>query len=355
MSEGRLKTGVLGLDEGGRILLQAASGPAAAGFQIVAVADNNGDLARQFAAQYNCAAYDDYRQFVIQNELDCLLVAAPIHTCTEYIKAAIRKKFNIFKLPPPARDFAETAELVHLAREQSVKFVVANPLRFAQAFVAFDQHIRQAGLEKVLLIDIVCNAAARAFPAWQTDPKLAGGGVLLNDCFAVIDLVVSSIGLPQQVYCLNVSAAGDKQQRLYLTEDATVVTMKFSDTLLGNLRASRVCGPATGGQATGGQQSISVFSRDGILTASESQLLVCDAVGQVSEKYEYPYDHLHCISEHLASFASSILTPDKIKPSDGAGPGRAEHLLSMAVIEAAYLSARTLMPEQPQKILAMKK
>ena len=58
-----LKTAVLGLDEAGRLLLEAARGLDY--FTITAVADSDTNLAQQIGTLWNCAAYDDYRQLII--------------------------------------------------------------------------------------------------------------------------------------------------------------------------------------------------------------------------------------------------------------------------------------------------
>ena len=71
-----MKTAILGLDEGGRLLLEAAGRVDC--LQIHAVADKDTNLAENIAGECECAAYDDYRQLVIQNDLDCLLVAEAI-------------------------------------------------------------------------------------------------------------------------------------------------------------------------------------------------------------------------------------------------------------------------------------
>ena len=125
----KLVTAVLGLDDGGQLLLEAAS--AVDYFYIDAVADKNTKLAQQTAARYDCRYYDDYRQLIIQNHIDCLLVAEAIHNCDEYLRMGMRKKVNIIKPPPPAINFGPAAEFVRLAENNGIKFAVANPLRFA--------------------------------------------------------------------------------------------------------------------------------------------------------------------------------------------------------------------------------
>jgi len=357
MSESKLKTAVLGLNERGRLLLEAAS--KIDNIEIFAVADKDTALAENVAEQYECEGYDDYRQLVtsmdsrlrsgesenVENGVDtgCLLVAAPMHTCDEYVRMAAKKKINILKLPPAARNFEEAAQLVRLAEEQDIKFAIGNPSRFAKSFAALRDFVQQGKIEHVFLITAFCNVGEWQHPDWQSDPKLAGGGVLLHNCYKIIDQIILNFGMPEQVYSLNTNAAADKQQRHYLTEDTVVVTMKFSDTISGNLIATRR--PGTGPA----EEFVKIYGKDKILTVTSSHLTVTDGLSQKSKKSKYDDDEPAWYQAMLENFALSTLQPSEHKLSSS---GR-ENLTNMAVIDSAYLSARTAMPEEPGKILQM--
>jgi len=354
MSEGKLKAAVLGLNERGLLLLEAASN--IEHIEIFAVADRDAELSEKIASQYNCQPFDDYRQLITtmdtrlrsegqdnEHEPGCLLVAAGMHKCEEYVRMAMKKKIHIFKPAPAARDFEEAAGLVQLAREQDIKFAIGNPLRFSDSFAALRDYIQQGQIEHVFLITAFCNVGDRQHPAWQTDPKLAGGGVLLHNCYQIIDQILLNFSTPEQLYCLNTGAAADKQQRHYLTEDTAVVSMKFSDTLCANLIASRR--PGTGP----GEEFIKIYGKDKILTATTSQLTVTDGIKCRNRKSKFEDNEPTWHQAMLTNFALSILQPNEHRLiSTGI-----ENLTNMAVIESAYLSARTATPEEPSKILQM--
>lgn len=346
MSEGKLKTVVLGLDDKGQLLLKAAS--QIPYFQIQAVADKDTHLAERIAAEYKCTAYDDYRQLVTgmdsrlrEDDIRCLLVAAGIYSCDEYVRAAMKKKFNILKLAPVARNFEEAAEFVQLAEQECVKFAIANPYRFTESYLAFREFLQEKEVEQVFLITAFCNIGDQLQPAWQSDPKLSGGGVLLRNCYEIIDQITWNFSIPQQVYSLTTNQAGDKKQRLYLTEDAAIVTMKFNDTLSGSLIAFQ---RAELGQK---QQFLRIYGKDKIMKVSSGQLTIHDGLGQTSKQLQYENDAFCGVSAQLRNFALSILSPDENKLCSSAK----ENLKNMAVIESAYLSARTGFPEEPDKIL----
>lgn len=341
MSDGKLDTAVLGLNPSGQLLLKASE--AVDCLRIQAVADKDTILTEKTADQYQCAAFDDYRQLIIQHQLDCLLVAAPIHSCDEYVRMAMKKKFNVLKMAPAARDFEEAAEFVRLADEYHIQFSIANPSRHARSNVELQKLLEEEQDNHVFLLTASCNHGDHPQPGWQTDPKLAGGGVLLHDCYQIVDQIVLNFGIPEQVYSLNINQAQDKQQRLYLTEDTAVVTMKFNDTFIGNLIATRRAG------AGPKEQLLKLFAKDKILCVSDTLLTISDGLGETVKKLKYDDDELFCITELLKSFALSILLPEKNKLHSS---GR-ENLKDMAVIESAYLSARTGFPEEPGKILQM--
>ena len=378
MSEGKLKTAVLGLNEQGLLLLEAAS--ELGHFEIIAVADKDGGLAEKVADRYQCASYDDYRQLISvmdsglrskeekkvndrkssedredveeeetgsnhknRSDIGCLLVAAAMHTCDEYVRMAARKKINILKLAPVARNFEEAAELVHLAEIEGIQIAVGNPRRFAQSYLELRDIVREGNIKHVFLIRAFCNAGEKKYPAWQTDPKLAGGGVLLHNCYQMMDEIILNFGTPEQVYSLNTNAAGDRQQRLYLTEDTSVVTMKFSDTLSGNLIASRRS------ETVPAEEFLKIYGKDKILTVTNTQLVISDILSGKSKKLNFDDDESGRYRAMLENFALSLLQPANNKLCSS---GR-ENLTNMAVIESAYLSARTGTPEEPGKLLQM--
>jgi predicted dehydrogenase len=337
MGENKLKTAVLGLDDTGQLLLDAAS--KLSYFEIAAVADTDTNLAESTAYKYKCASYGDYRQLIIQNQFDCLLVAAGLYSCDKHVKTAMKKKFNVFKLPPLARNFEEAVEFVQLAENENIKFAVANTSPFVRSFIALREFLQQGRIEQVFLITAVCTTGNRPYPAWQSDPKLSGGGVLLRDCFELINQITTTFGIPQQVYALNTNTAGDKQQRLYLTEDTAVLAMKFTDSTFANLIASRAFGHE--------QKYLKVYGKDKILTTDSTHFTVSDSHDNITEQSEYNDDRFILMTKSLENFALSILSPDKNKLSSS---GR-DNLRNMAVIESAYLSGRTGFPEEPAKIL----
>lgn len=336
MSPDKLRTAVIGLDENGLLLLQAAS--KSDYYKIDAVADTDSKLAQSTGLKYDCNYYDDIRQLIIQNQFDCVLVAAGIYSCEEYLKAAIKKKTHILKLGPPARSFGEASEFLQLAEKEGVRYITICPMRCSKSFSAFSDYLRSNSEDAVLKVDITCDTGPWTVPHWHTDPKLAGGGVLLRNCYEIIDQMILNFGMGQTVYCLASNHGADRQQRQYLTEDVAAVSIKFSEAFFGVLRANRTYGPK--------KVTMRTFVKNQILAVTATTFTISDLNGDVIEANQYSYRPQSQIKEILENFA---LNMEKGQKSVFFGTDT-ENLLNMALIETAYLSARTAMPEETCKI-----
>ena len=339
MADETLTAAVLGIGPDGQHILEAAR--AAGGFQIKAVADQDQQQAERAGEEYQCDWYTDYRQLIVQNQVDCLFVAADIHVCDEHLKTAIKKRFHVLKLAPPARDFEETLELVRLAEAEQTIFAVANRARFRSSYQKAGQLLAEGRPAQPFLVQADCAIRRTDRPAWQTDPKLAGGGVLLHDCYQIVDLILCNFPIPQQVYALTTNQAPDKQQRLYLTEETAVVSMKFTDALTGNVVATQRGG-------TGASEiALKIYGRNSVLTVSDDQVTLHGNDEQDDENWDYEESEHDVMVRLLSSFAGSIRAPG----TEPLVSGGAENLKNMALLESAYLSARTGFPEEPARIL----
>ena len=281
MGSENLTAAILGLNDSGQRLLQAAV--ATGCFQIKAVADLDLQKAEKAAAEHHCDAYSDYRRLIVQNQIDCLLVAAETYTCDEQLKGA-SQEVNVLKLAPPARTFAETLAYVRMAESEGVQFAVANPARFQGSFLAAGEMITQGRLEHPFLISASCSFSAADRSGWRADPTLAGGGVLLHDCYPLIDQLLASFPLPEQVYALKTNQAPDKQQRLCLTEDTALVSLRFTDALMGSIVATRRndIGPH--------RVSIEIHAKEARLTVTQNQVELRTRDGQNDLKWQYAED-----------------------------------------------------------------
>jgi UDP-N-acetyl-2-amino-2-deoxyglucuronate dehydrogenase len=339
MAPGLLSAAVIGLGSRGQLLLEAAQ--AGRRFEIKAVGDPDRQRTDRSATRYGCAAYTDCRQLLVQNEFDAVLFAADIHACDELIKTAIRRRFNVLKMPPPGRTFAEVLGLAEMARSEGIRFTVANPLRFRSSYRLAKSWIAEGRVSQIFLVTAQCRASPTIRASWQSDPVLAGGGVLLYDGYALMDQILKNLPVPQQVYALHSSQASDKGQRLYLTEDTAAVSLKFSDALTGSFIVTRSHDGVTK------PSELKIHGRDVILSVTDDRAALIDLRDGSETAPSFQESEQDIAIRILDAFARNLDSPGA--PSE-AGT-LAEDLKNMAVLESAYLSARTGFPEEPDRVL----
>jgi predicted dehydrogenase len=341
MNQKKLKIAAIGLNEQTEQLLDIAWESDLC--EIAAVADERAERADTFARKYECQTFTDYRQLIIQTETDCLLFGSPIHLCAEFIRLGIQQKRHILKLCPPALDFEQLAEFYRSAQKEQVLFVTLQHSRFGLPFNNFRQIITKPEQEQAWhLISAVCHVPAGDIDPsmrWLNDPKTAGGGVLLQNCYDLIDELVLCFGLPQRLFALTINQAPDKQQRLSLTEDTALLSMQFADNLIAQLAASRTLGPA--------RRHLRVHGQRQHITAAEDTVVIYDNAGARVSEQQYPDDSIPSKKRMLENLAQSLLDPK----NHSLYPPFGSDLKTFAVIESAYLSNRTGMPEEPGRIL----
>ena len=341
MMDHKLKIAAIGLTEQAERLLDIAW--ESDFYEIVAVGDERAEHAEKFARKYECSSFTDHRQLIIQTETDFLLFGAPIHLCAEFIRLGIQQKRHILKILPPALDFDQLAEFYRSAQKEGVLFITMQHSRFGLPFEYVRQYLVNPEPEQSWhLISAVCHKPMGQVDPnmrWLNDPKTAGGGVLLQNCYDLIDELVLCFGLPQRVYALTINQAPDKQQRLSLTEDTAIITMQFSDNLIAQLCSSRTLGPA--------RRHLRIHGKLQHLTATEEEVVVYDNNGDLLQKQKYPQDEIPSQKRLLDNLALSLLEAK----THSFYPAYGSDLKTFAVIEAAYLSNRTGMPEEPSRIL----
>ena len=343
MGAGKLRTGLLGLDRRGQLVLDALV--RSDGFEVIAVADRDAAVAARLAGQSGCAAFDDYRQFTIQNSFDCLIVCAGLHSCLEHVRMAIKKRTHVLKWAPMARGFAEASELAALAAAEQVRFDVATPLLYCDCLSQVRRRLSEGPADRPFLVRAFWDVGRPAettdgHAVWMTDRGLAGGGVLLHDGYGLIDCLVRSLGMPQQVYCLHRSLASNKAIP-YLAEDVAVLSIRFGDGLLAELALIRHWDDRAG------CRQVTLYAKDDAVAAQCQRPGICDRCSQALDRTEPACDEMDMTARLLTDYASSLLCPEDHPFASDART----NLRVMAVIEAAYVSAQTGSPETPAKIM----
>ena len=342
MDQMPLKVIALGLSEPIGDLLECAWQKDA--FEIAAVADPDVERAAAAARRYECQTFDDVRQLIVQSQGDVFFVGSPAHLSAEPIQLALEKQYHLFKTAPAGMNFEQAAQWIRDSARQQRRYITVQPGRFHPLVDHLRDILDRSEVNFWHLITGVCHIPqppTEPDQRWLYDPSLAGGGVLLRNAYGLIDELILCFGLPQQVYSQMSNQAPDRQQRMSTTEDTAVVVMRFSDTLIAQISASRTLGPP--------RMHLRIHGKDQFVTLTPEVLTVCSHDDEVIEEVHDSSTPGGWAERLLDNFVKNLRDPDQ----NHLFPPPETDLKTMAVLEAAYLSAKTGMPEEPSRILQL--
>ena len=330
-----MKVGLMGLGSGGQRVAEALL--ASSWCDLVAVGGRKSKRNETFTEAHPAiAAYDDFRSLIVENPLDALFVAVPPFLRGKYLSLAADRGLPVWMLTPPARRFDEALTLTERFEQAQCPLVVW----------------RRWGIESALPADLTApDRLGRLFFArgnvmtcwgddfdWRGDSARAGGGVLLHRGYELIDTLVQAIGLPSTVYTITRGVSRPGGQFPYDTEDTAAVVCQFSQGAVAVLGACWTSGPQ--------QHELELHGTLGSIHVDPTGVICRDRSGDtITSRKDRPANPLAAsIEDFLTTLRSN---PDKLRST------LREHLPTMAVIQAAYLSARTGEPESPAIIFDM--
>lgn len=330
-----MKVGLMGLGQGGQLVAEALL--SSSWCRLVAVASRKAHRIDRFVEKHpDIAAYDDFRSLIVENPLDALFVAVPPFLRSKYLALAAEHRCPVWMLPPAARRFDELVQTVERFEKAGCPIAVS----------------RSWGIEPSLQPDAIgLDRLGRFFLAvggvdlcsgedldWRGDSIRAGGGVLLDRGYELLDTVVKVMGLPATVYAAAEGVSRPGTRFPYDTEDTAALICQFSNGAIAVASACWTSGPD--------RREIEFFGTGGTLRLDSTRVICRDRAGErtLTDLPRASNPLLAPIENFLSSLASQ---------SGHFHSSIRDHMAVMAVIQAAYLSARTGQPESPGAILKM--
>jgi predicted dehydrogenase len=308
------------------------------GYRVAAVADQDAELAARLAKQCGAAAYNDYRSLIVESRLDVVYLCLPTYLCGECVHLAARQGMHVIKESPLARTLEEGVDWVRAMAKAGREFHVGSPRRFASVYQRAHELATGGELGEVYLVEAETLGWFGADLGWRGDPVLAGGGVLLERGSELVDQMTWSLGEPERAYALHTGKGAKRALPPYRTEDTATVLLRFGNGATGRLTASWLAGPA--------RERLAFYGTERSVEIVNGRLRVLDEKGEVAEESRpRAVGQEELVARQMEHFAAS-LRDREIRAVSTAR----EHLVNVATVEAAYLSARTQLPEHLKQL-----
>lgn len=332
----KLRAGMIGIGGFGRMTL--AGMLAAPSVAVVALADYDAGLARAKAAEIGATAYDSYEELVQKADIDALFLALPHYLYPPLMRLAAERGLHVYKEKPLARNYAEAKELVELMESKNLRFMLGTQRRWTPGFQTMKGWMPRIG--QVFLARGQYVFCWGPDFRWRGSLEQSGGGALLDMGYHTVDMINWLVGLPDEVYASASHIARPHAQFPYETDDTAVTLLRWDNGAMGYLLTCWVSSPA--------EEKALIHGSDGTLVADWQSVTLMTPTGEVLAEHRLDREAAAGTAVYAAMvehFAQCVFTGQEPQCS-----GR-ENLANMALIEAAYRSVRTHVPQHPRDIL----
>ncbi len=193
----RPKLGFLGVGWIGRHRMEAIAQSGAA--QVAAISDATSDIARDAAQPYPDCRVVESLDALLEQKPDGLVIATPSALHAEQAIRAFEAGVAVFCQKPLGRNAKETRRVVDAARAANRLLGVDLSYRFTAGMRAIKQRIDAGELGDVYAVDLVFHNAYGPDKAWFYDPKLSGGGCVMDLGIHLVDLALWTLGFPSVI------------------------------------------------------------------------------------------------------------------------------------------------------------
>ena len=158
--------------------------------RIVCCVDTDIERARRLAEKHASAATDDWRVALADPAVDCIVICTPPLHQAEVARAAIESGRHVLIEKPAARCAEELRDLPALAANRGVVVRVGFNHRFHPALRQAKELADRGAIGTLLYVRARYGHGGRLGyeHEWRADPRVAGGGELLDQGVHLIDL-----------------------------------------------------------------------------------------------------------------------------------------------------------------------
>jgi inositol 2-dehydrogenase len=337
----RLNVGLIGLGRLGRVYARDLSSRLAE-TRLAAVADTNGELAKQIAAEFDVPhAYSQPDDLLTDRAVDAVVIVSPTHTHRSLAVAAMEAKKPTFCEKPPALSLSEAVEMRTAAERTGTFFQMGFMRRFDPGYAAAKKQMDEGQIGTVVVFKSTSRDPYPP-PLSYADPK-SSGGIFIDMGIHDFDLARWFMGDVARVQAIGgvlafpeLATVGDR--------DNVIATLTFADGRLGVVDLTRNgyygYDISTDLLGTAGTIRVGYLRETPILVMTRNNV-AHDTVPYFMERFERAY------TRQLQNFAENLLTdrPAPVTIDDGVEALRVAVAATRACDTGQPIEVKSVLPE----------
>jgi predicted dehydrogenase len=248
--------------------------------EVTAVADVIDETARRRAAELGAAAYTDFRQMILEADLDAVDICLPHHLHAEAIVSAAQAGKHILCEKPLCLTVEQANQVQQAVSTAGVTLMCAHNQLFLPAVTTARQLLDQGILGtvyEVRITDTFYNDFNPQNMGWRATAATSGGGELMDTGYHPTYLMLHLAGgSPVEATAL----LSRHRLRFMDSEDSAQVLVRFDNGIVGHLVTSWAYDPPPG------TEGFSVVGERGSLHSDGTSLTVT-LRGSGSQTYDF--------------------------------------------------------------------
>jgi len=290
--------------------------------RVVAVADVRGDAARALGAGLGCQSYDSYETMLRKTKLNAAIICTPPVSHPEISLYCIERGIHVLCEKPLAIDARSARLMLDAARRASVKLSMGSKFRYVEDVIRAKSIVTSGILGEIILFENVFTSRVDMSSRWNSDLRVSGGGVLIDNGAHSVDLMRYFLGPVADVHVVE----GKRVQGLPV-EDTVRIFVRSGAGVMGSIDLSWSINKELDSYLNiyGSHGTISVGWRESKYRQSSSPDWVVFGNG---------YNKVQAFRSQITNFARAVRGEEMLLIT------AEDALASVEVIEAAYDSLR---------------
>jgi predicted dehydrogenase len=202
--------------------------------ELAAVVDINPEAARAFGTSFGCKSFTSVDEYIATNTLtDCAVICTYPSDHAEIACQLMQKQVNILCEQPLAIDHVSAEKMIDVSRTYGVHLMMGSKFRYVPDIIHARGLIQAGILGHVLEFKGDFRDTADMRNRWNSQPKLSGGGVLIDKGSAAVDIVRHLFGPIQWI-------RAEEAQRIQSedVEDTVRLELRTNSGVMGTLHLS---------------------------------------------------------------------------------------------------------------------
>jgi predicted dehydrogenase len=288
--------------------------------EIVGVADMEPIAAKTLAMDLDCDAFDSHLDLIESAHPNAVILCTPPVTHPDISLDLLRAQISVMCEKPLATSSPEARKMLAVAASSNAILTMASKFRYVEDVLRAREIATSGGIGEIILVENTFASRVDMAKRWNSQPEVAGGGVLIDNGTHSVDLVRYIVGPIAEVMAVE----GRRTQELDV-EDTAQMFLKSYDEVRATIDLSWSLDKER-------EWFLEIYGSNGTIQVGWARSRY--RLGERGEWIELGtgYSRQQAMRDQVTNFAAAIRGEETLRID------ATDAIASVEVIEAAYLS-----------------